>query len=161
MLLSTVNESRALLEFAQEKKMSPNMLMFVRTAVDKIETTLKEFEKRKQLEAAAEERKKTSAPAPAIFTDKEISVKPLKGEGAKVCYSCSTEIPFIYHEDKLGSRPSIFGGNTYAPVLLRVMCAYISRPVRAEVQHQEVHGERDARPFLPGLLLTRRRDRRG
>ncbi len=65
--------------------MSPNMLMFVRTAVDKIESTLKEFEKRKQLEAAAEERKKTSAPAPAIFTDKEISVKPLKGEGAKVC----------------------------------------------------------------------------
>ncbi len=58
--------------------------MFVRTAVDKVESTLKEFEKRKQLEAAAEERKKTSAPAPAIFTDKEISVKPLKGEGAKV-----------------------------------------------------------------------------
>ena len=64
--------------------MSPNMLMFVRTAVDKIESTLKEFEKRKQLEAAAEARKKSNAPAPAIFTDKEISVKPLKGEGAKV-----------------------------------------------------------------------------
>ena len=79
-----MNESRALLEFAQEKKMSPNMLMFVRTAVDKIESTLKEFEKRKLLEAAAEERKKTNSPAPAIFTDKEISVKPLKGEGAKV-----------------------------------------------------------------------------
>ena len=75
--------------------MSPNMLMFVRTAVDKIETTLKEFEKRKQLEAAAEERKKTSAPAPAIFTDKEISVKPLKGEGAKVCHSCYTEKPMV------------------------------------------------------------------
>ena len=66
--------------------MSPNMLMFVRTAVDKIETTLKEFEKRKQLEAASEERKKTSAPPPVVFTDKEISVKPLKGDGAKVTF---------------------------------------------------------------------------
>lgn len=66
--------------------MSPNMLMFVRTAVDKIETTLKEFEKRKQLEALSEERKKTSAPPPVVFTDKEISVKPLKGDGAKVTF---------------------------------------------------------------------------
>eukprot|EP00291_Cryptomonas_curvata_P000664 CAMPEP_0172181980 /NCGR_PEP_ID=MMETSP1050-20130122/18135_1 /TAXON_ID=233186 /ORGANISM="Cryptomonas curvata, Strain CCAP979/52" /LENGTH=525 /DNA_ID=CAMNT_0012855355 /DNA_START=122 /DNA_END=1699 /DNA_ORIENTATION=- len=103
----SLNESRALLEFAQEKKMSPNMLMFVRTAVDKIETTLKEFEKRKQLEAAAEERKKTSAPAPAIFTDKEISVKPLKGEGAKKCnikkYTAS-EMPALFSQGKIDLR---------------------------------------------------------
>ena len=60
------------------------MQMFVRTAVEKIEGTLKEFEKRKQLEAAAEERKKKDSPPPLVFTDKEISVKPLKGDGAKV-----------------------------------------------------------------------------
>jgi hypothetical protein len=82
--VSPVNESRELLQFAQEKKMSANMQMFVRAAADKIESTLKEFERRKELEAAAEERKKKDAPAPAVFTDKEISVKPLKGDGAKV-----------------------------------------------------------------------------
>ena len=68
--------------------MSANMLMFVRTAVDKVESTLKEFEKRKADEAAAEARKKQGAPPPVVFTDKEISVKPLKGEGAKVRPSC-------------------------------------------------------------------------
>ena len=52
--------------------MSANMLMFVRTAVDKVESTLKEFEKRKADEAAAEARKKQGAPPPVVFADKEM-----------------------------------------------------------------------------------------
>lgn len=120
--------------------------MFVRTAVDKIESALKEFEKRKQLEAAAEERKKTNSPAPAIFTDKEISVKPLKGEGAKVCLV-------------------VFRNRTTPSVSPQIICKrFLCTPTEngvmmfahavyadgAEVQHQEVHRERDARPFFPG-----------
>ncbi len=66
--------------------MSPNMQMFVRAAVDKIDGALKEFEKRKSDEEAAEARKKKGSPPPLVFTDKEISVKPLKGDGAKVYF---------------------------------------------------------------------------
>ena len=65
--------------------MSPNMIMFVRAAVDKVETALADFEKRKSSEAAAEARRQQTAPAPTAFTDKEIGVKSLKGDGAKVC----------------------------------------------------------------------------
>jgi hypothetical protein len=48
-----VNEYRELLQFAQEKKMSANMQMFVRAAMDKIESTLKpEGEKTQELSSA-------------------------------------------------------------------------------------------------------------
>jgi len=76
-------ETKELLKFAEEKKMSPNTQMFIRNARDKVDGALKEFAKRQVEEKAAEERKKGVAPIPKTLTDKEIGVKSLKGEAKK------------------------------------------------------------------------------
>ncbi|KAJ1478740.1 hypothetical protein T484DRAFT_1816723 [Baffinella frigidus] len=79
-------ETRELLKFAEEKGMAKNTIMFIRTAGDKVEGTLKEFAKLKEEEETAEARKAKAGPAPLVFIhDKEIAVRPLKSDGAKKC----------------------------------------------------------------------------
>jgi len=51
-------ESKELLKFAEDKKMSPNTQMFIRNARDKVDGALKEFANRQIDEKAAEDRKK-------------------------------------------------------------------------------------------------------
>jgi len=90
-------EADELLAFAKEKKMSSNMIMFLRTASKKVADTLEEFAKRQaeEAKAAAEKAKRaaknTPAP-PAVFTtvagytpdfNKDFGVKGLKSSGAK------------------------------------------------------------------------------
>ena len=79
-----LQETKELLAFAEEKKMSPNTVMFIRNARDKVEGALAEFAKRQTQEAAAEERRKGVAPVPTSLTDRDIGVKSLK-RGAKKC----------------------------------------------------------------------------
>mmetsp|Transcript_43588 Transcript_43588/g.102458 ORF Transcript_43588/g.102458 Transcript_43588/m.102458 type:complete len:552 (+) Transcript_43588:1-1656(+) len=80
-----VKETEELLKFAIEQKMAPNTIMLIRAAGDKVKGALVDLEKRNKEEAAAEERKKDTSPAPTSFTDKDIGVKALKSEGAKKC----------------------------------------------------------------------------
>jgi len=79
----TVQETKELLKFAEDNKMSPNTVMFIRNARDKVDNALKEFAKRQVEEKEAEERKKGVSPVPTALTNKDIGVKSLKGEAKK------------------------------------------------------------------------------
>ena len=79
----TVQETKELLKFAEDNKMSPNTVMFIRNARDKVDNALKEFAKRQVEEKEAEERKKGVSPVPTALTNKDIGVKSLMGEAKK------------------------------------------------------------------------------
>ena len=78
-----LQETKDLLKFAEENKMSPNTVMFIRNARDKVIGALDEFSKAQVEEKKAEERKKGVTPVPTTLTDKDIGVKQLKGEAKK------------------------------------------------------------------------------
>ena len=66
-----VQETKELLKFAEDNKMSPNTVMFIRNARDKVDNALKEFAKRQAEEKEAEEARKAQEGAgPANICDR-------------------------------------------------------------------------------------------
>jgi len=105
-----------LLKFAKENKMNANTIMLVRTASEKIDKTLIEFEKIKKDREAFEkkEKEKAAGPAPpAIFTtvaghspdfNTQVGVKPLKSSGSKrknVMRYRASEVPNLLKKGKI------------------------------------------------------------
>mmetsp|Transcript_10800 Transcript_10800/g.21684 ORF Transcript_10800/g.21684 Transcript_10800/m.21684 type:complete len:556 (+) Transcript_10800:80-1747(+) len=81
-----LEETKELLAFAEEKKMTPNTIMFIRTARDKVVGALQDLVKRNEEELKAEERKKSTSPPPTSLTNlKDEGVRSMRSEGAKKC----------------------------------------------------------------------------
>ena len=108
-----LQETKDLLKFAEDNKMSPNTVMFIRNARDKVEGALAEFAKRQVEEKAAEERKKGTSPVPTSLTDKDIGVKSLK-RGAKKCNikkHAAGDLPSLLEQGKVDlKKPFIVTG---------------------------------------------------
>ncbi len=126
-MLRAVQETKDLLKFAEDSKMSPNTIMFIRNARDKVDGALKEFAVRQEQEKQAEERKKGVAPVPTSLTDKEIGVKTLKGE-AKACNikkHTAEELPKLLAAGKVDlKKPFIVtGGMPHLDALRRAFTA--------------------------------------
>jgi len=121
--LESKKDWEELLRYAREKKMNANTVMFVRTASDKIQKTLDEFEKIKKdkeaEKAKAEAAKASSGPAPpAVFTtvaghspdfNTQVGVKALKSSGSKrknVLRYRASEVPQLLKRGKIDlSKP--------------------------------------------------------
>jgi len=115
--LAAKKEMAELLKFAREKKMTQNTIMFVRTASDKITSTLTEFNKIKKERAAMAAQAAAQAAVgkeePAVFTtvagptpdfNKDYGVKSLKSSGAKkknVLRYRASEVPYLLEKGKI------------------------------------------------------------
>ena len=122
-----MQETKDLLKFAEDAKMSPNTIMFIRNARDKVDGALKEFAVRQEQEKLAEERKKGTSPVPTSLTDKDIGVKALKGEAKKcnIKKHAADELPKLLAAGKVDlKKPFIVtGGMPHLDVLRRAFTA--------------------------------------